>query len=141
MGKQGLYSSSEHWVLFSVANVGSGDSSVVERRTRDRKVSSSSPGRSCGRIFFSSVFCADSYFCIRSTPALPQQHVKDPVHSAKSAGGRLQRNTYAPYVSSIVNWCMAVCCTQNLRRDGSSFTWHQPRQKQLNSIVTTSVGI
>ena len=30
MGKQGLYSSSEHWALFPVANVGSGDSSVVE---------------------------------------------------------------------------------------------------------------
>ena len=26
---------------------------------------------------------------IRSTPVLPQQHVKDPGHSAKSAGGRL----------------------------------------------------
>ena len=36
-----------------------------------------------------STFCADSYFGIRSTPVLPQQHVKDPGHSAKSAGGRL----------------------------------------------------
>ena len=34
-----------------------------------------------------STFCADSYFGIRSTPVLPQQHVKDPGYSDKSAGG------------------------------------------------------
>ena len=45
-----------------------------------------------------STFCADSYFGIRSTPVLPQQHVKDPGHSAKSAGGRLELNTHTPYV-------------------------------------------
>ena len=33
--------------------------------------------------------CADSFFGVRSTPALPQWHVKDPGHSDKSAGGRL----------------------------------------------------
>ena len=26
-------------------------------------------------------------------------------------------------------WSMVVWCTQNLRRDGSSFMWHQPRQR------------
>ena len=41
-----------------------------------------------------STFCADSYFSIRSTPVLPQYHVKDPGQSAKSAGGRLQLNTH-----------------------------------------------
>ena len=30
-----------------------------------------------------STFCADSYFGIRSTPVLPQEHVKNPGHSAK----------------------------------------------------------
>ena len=30
-----------------------------------------------------STFCADSNFGIRSTPVLPQWHVKDPSHSAK----------------------------------------------------------
>ena len=34
-----------------------------------------------------SIFCADTYFGIRSTPVLPQQHGKDPGHSVKSAGG------------------------------------------------------
>ena len=45
-----------------------------------------------------STFCADSDFGIRSTPVLPQYHLKDPSHSAKSAGGRLQLNTHTPYV-------------------------------------------
>ena len=58
-----------------------------------------------------SAFCADSYFGVRSTPVLPQQHVKDYGHSAKSAGGRLQLNTHAPYVcgfarSDMVHGCM-----------------------------------
>ena len=45
-----------------------------------------------------STFCADSNFGIRSTPVLPQWYVKDPSHSAKSAGGRLQLNSHTPYV-------------------------------------------
>ena len=45
-----------------------------------------------------STFCADSYFGIHSTPVLLQQHLKDPGHSAKSAGGRLQLNMHTPYI-------------------------------------------
>ena len=37
-----------------------------------------------------------------------------------------------------VTWCMVVWCTQNLRRDGSSFMWHQPCQC---CKYTTSVDI
>ena len=33
---------------------------------------------------------------VRSTPVLPQWHVKDLGHSAKSAGGRLHLNTHTP---------------------------------------------
>ena len=33
-------------------------------------------------------------FGVRSTPVLPQWHVKDPSHSAKSAGGRLHLNMH-----------------------------------------------
>ena len=64
---------------------------MVDRRTRDQKVSGSSPSRTGGRIWS---ICAGSCFGIRSTSVLPQQHVKDPGHSAKRAGGRLQLNTY-----------------------------------------------
>ena len=34
---------------------------------------------------------------VRSYPVLPQWHVKDPGHSAKSAGGRLHLNTHTPF--------------------------------------------
>ena len=47
-----------------------------------------------------STFCADSYFSIHSTSMLLQKHIKqkDPGHSAKSAGGRLQLNMHTPYL-------------------------------------------
>ena len=69
-----------------------------EHRTRDRKVASSNPGRSSGRIFFSRVnFVCWLLFDVRSTPVLLQWHVKDPGRSAKSAGGRLHLNTHKPW--------------------------------------------
>ena len=57
-----------------------------ERCTCDRKAAMSNPGRSGGRIFFSRV----NFVCV------PQWHVKDPGHSAKSADGRLHLNTHKP---------------------------------------------
>ena len=69
----------------------------LERRTRDRKVASSNSGRSGGRIFFSRVnFVCRLLVDVRSTPVLPQWHVKDPDHSAKSAGCRLRLHTHTP---------------------------------------------
>ena len=41
---------------------------------------------------------SDDVMLICSTPVLPQRHIKDPGHSTKSAGGRLQLNMHAPYV-------------------------------------------
>ena len=41
-------------------------------------------------------------------------------------------------VSVDVKWCMVVWCTQNLRRDGCSFMWHQPCQR---CKYTTSMDI
>ena len=69
----------------------------LERRTRDRKVASSNRCRSGGKMFFSRVnFLCWLLFGVRSTPVLPQQHIKDPGHSAKSAGDRLHLNTHTP---------------------------------------------
>ena len=105
----------------------------LERQTRDRTVPGSSPRRRGGRIFFSMAsrvnFLCWLLFRYPFHPMLPQKHVKNPGHSAKSAGGRLQLNTHAPYLCGFewrdtVNWCMIEWCTQNLHRDGSSFTWH-----------------
>ena len=45
----------------------------LERRTHDRKVASSNPGRRCRRIFFSRVnFVCWLLFSVLSTPVLPQ---------------------------------------------------------------------
>ena len=81
-------------------------------------------------------FCQKCKFGIRSTPVLPQWHVKknkkNPCHSAKSASGRLHQNsnTHAPYICGFawigVPWCKVVWCTQNVRQDGCSLMWHQP---------------
>ena len=40
--------------------------------------------------------CADSYSVSVPPPVLPQWHVKDRGHSAKSAGGRLYLNKHTP---------------------------------------------
>ena len=47
-----------------------------------------------------STLCA-VLFGVRSTPVLPQWQVKDPDHSAKSAGGRLHLNTRTPLTQRI----------------------------------------
>ena len=49
------------------------------------------------RIFFSRVnFVCWLLFGVHFTPMLPQSHIKDPGHSAKSAYGRLHLNTHTP---------------------------------------------
>ena len=69
--------------------------SWLEHWTHDRKVLSSNPGRSGGRIFFPRAnFMCWLLFGVRSTPVLLQWHVKDSGHSAKSAGGRLHLNMH-----------------------------------------------
>ena len=73
------------------------DSLLVKRMTRDRKVTSSNPGRSGGRIFFSKVdFVCCLLFGVRGTPMLPQWHIKDPGLYAKRGRSRLYLNTHAP---------------------------------------------
>ena len=77
----------------------------LERQTRDRKVTSSNPSRSGGRIFFSRVnFVCWLLFSVRSTPVLLQWHVKDPGHSAKSVGGRLHLNTPYTFDPTKLEW-------------------------------------
>ena len=69
----------------------------LERRTHDRNVVSSNPGRSGGRISFSRVNLVYWLsFGVHSTPVLLQWHIKDTGHSAKSTGGRLHLSTHTP---------------------------------------------
>ena len=49
-----------------------------------------------------STFRADSYKVSVPPLVLPQWHVRDPGYSAKSAGGRLHRNTHAAFTQR--NW-------------------------------------
>ena len=79
-------------------------------------------------------------------PCLPQEHVKDPGHSAKSAGGRLQLNTHTPYLcgfewSDTVTWCMVEWCTQNLGRNGSISRGTSHATTTERCQYTTSVDI
>ena len=77
--------------------VGPGIACWLERWTCDRKVVSLNLGRSGRRIFFSRVnFVCRLLSGVRFILMLLQWHVKDPSHSAKSAGGRLNLNTYTP---------------------------------------------
>ena len=81
------------------------DDSVVERRTRDRKVSGSSPNRSSLKMFFSRVnFLCRLLFRYPFQPlrvCLTAAARKRSGHSAKSACGTLQLNTHASYVCSL----------------------------------------
>ena len=90
---------------------GAGIACWLQRRTLDRKVASLNPGRSGGRIFFSRVnFVCWLLFSVPPTPGLPQWHVQDPGHSAKSAGGKLHLNTYTPLTQrSRSGLTMALC--------------------------------
>ena len=59
----------------------------------------------------------------------------------QKCSGRLQLKTRIHLAYEALHemtWCMAVWCIQILRRDGSSFMWHQPCQR---CKYTTSVDI
>ena len=86
-------------------HTGSWDSLLVERRTRDRKVASSNPGRSDRGIFFSRVnFVCWLLFSVLSTLVLLQWLVKYPNHSGQSADGRLRWNTHTPLDPTKLEW-------------------------------------
>ena len=67
-------------------------------------------------------------------PCYCRKHTKDPGHSAKSAGGRLQLSTHAPYVYVALHevmWYVAwLYGVHRTHLDGSSFSWHQPCNNQ-----------
>ena len=84
-------------ILWAFPFIPAGTAQWLERRTCDRKVVSSNPSRSSGRIFFFRVnFVCWLLFAVCSTLVLQQWHMKDPGHSAKSAGGRLHLNMHTP---------------------------------------------
>ena len=77
-------------------------------------------------------------FGICFIPCFCSECVKDPSHSAKSAGGRLQLSAHASYM-----WLCMKCrdIMHGVHRtlwDGSSFTWHQPLRTKQHCKDTTS---
>ena len=82
--------STDHSICHTICRKGDRIACWLERRTRNRRVASSNPGRTGGRMFFSRVNLVCGLFIgVRSTPEWPQW----PGHSAKSAGDRLHLNT------------------------------------------------
>ena len=112
--------------------------SLNRGQAHDQKVTGLSPGRSGERSFFCSQISALTYFSISSTPMLPQWHMKNPSHSAKSVGGRLMLNTHASYICgfawSNMTWCMVVWCTQKCAKMAAVSTWHQPNSSARTSL-------
>ena len=94
------------WAVFFFADMptchplrGAGIAQWLERRTHDWKVAGSNPCWNSGRIFFSRVdFLCWLLFRYPFHPCVTTVARKNPGHSAKSAGGRLQLNTHTSHV-------------------------------------------
>ena len=112
-------------LVVSLAGIGQ----WLERRIRDRKVASSNPYRSCGRIFFSRV----NFLCwlLFRYPFHPRATAckRSPSFCQKCRG-----QVTAKYACALCMWlCMKwhgswLCGVRRTCRDGSSFMWHQPCQ-------------
>ena len=117
---------------------GSGDSSVIKApdwwlkcRGRIRVPAGAAGEFSSPESTFraSEFYFGVSVFQTRVT-ATVRKRSRSFCQNSVSAGSGLQLNTHASYVFgfalNVVTWCMVVWCTQNVLRDGSSLTWHQP---------------
>ena len=104
--------------------------------------------RSSARIFFSRVnFVCWLLFSVCSILVLPQWHVKDPGHSAKSVGGRLQLNTHTPSTRWSRSGLTMLLCRHSVgthkenevTRNSSGNT--QPQSSQLAQPLWTDPGL
>ena len=100
----------QHWneTTEQLKQLGAGIAQWLERRTRDSRSRVRIPAAAAGEFFSpGSTFCADSYSGIRSTPVLPQQHVKDPGHSARTCAETAAvscSTSHASAVSTALRW-------------------------------------
>ena len=140
-----LYQSMQ--IYARASTFGAGIACWLERPTRDRKVASSNPGRGGGE--FSTLeltLCADSYSVSRSTPVLPQWHVKAPGHSAKSAGGRLDLNMHTPLTNRSRSGLTMPLTRQCGNLSGNELTCNSPgntrsQSSQLSEPLWTDPGL
>ena len=113
---------------------------LVECRTHCWKVASSNPCRSGGIILFSGVnFVCWLLFGVCSTPVLPQWHIREPSHSAKSAGGRLHLNSYTPLTQQSRSGLTMPLCRQcgNLSVSGNKLIRNSSGNTQTQSSQFT----
>ena len=121
--------------------MGAGIACWLERLTHDRKVVSLNPGRSGGRIFFSRVnFVCWLLFGVRSTPTLPQRHVKDPGHSTESAGGRNTRIPLTQWSWSGLTIPLSRHCVGTYQETSSHAT-HQRTQGHSHLSLLSHCGL
>ena len=91
--------------------------------------------------------CADSYSVSVPQPLLPQWHVKDPGHSAKSASGRLHLNMHKPVTQR--SWSGLTMPlsghsvgTYQGNEPTCNLLWHiQPQLSQLSEQLWTDPGL
>ena len=116
------------YTVIIIKMLGAGIAQWLEHWTRDWKVVGSNPCWSGGRIFFSRVnFLCWLLFRYSFHPRVTTVACKDPGHSAKSAGGRLQLNTHTPYIcgfawNDMVHGCMV-------------YTERAPRRQQFHAAT------
>ena len=107
--------------------LGSWDSSVVERRTRDRKVSGSRPCRSSGRLFFSRVnFLCWLFFQYPFHPCVTAVARKRSQPFGQTCWWQVTAKHTCTLrmwlcIKWLVNCCVVEWCTQN----GGISTWQQ----------------
>ena len=100
----------------------------------------------CGRIFSSRLNLCWLLFGLHSPPSslLLQWHIKDPSHSARSAGGRLQIDTHTPFTNNWVGW---LCFPDSVGTcQGNKFTHNtsgnvQPQSSQLTEPKWTDPSL
>ena len=80
--------------------------------------------------------CVDSYSVSFPPPMLPQQHVKDPGHSAKSAAGRLHLNMHKPLTKR--SWSSGL--TMPLSRHSAGTIRKQAHMQLVGEHLATVVS-
>ena len=94
-----------------------------------------------------SALCADSLFGVRSTPVLPQWHVKDPGHTAKSVGVRLHLNTHTSLTQRSRSGLILPLFRQSVgNRSGNELTRNssgntRSQSSQLAELLWTDPGL
>ena len=135
---KGLHTTLLH--IHYLHNWGVGRAWWLKRQTCDRKVASLNPSWIGRRIFFLRVkFLCWLLFSVGSTPVLLQWHIKDPGHSVKSGGGRVQICMH----TCLTRWSWSTWCglTMPSRHSGNQSGKQAHRQLIKEYLSTSHLGL